>query len=691
MSGLAGLVFGPEYLKIGVLTGLAYGVLGAGLILVYRATRVINFAHGQIGGFCATVFAKLVLDEGWSYFLAAPAMLALGGVVGAVVELTVIRRLFTAPRLVLLVATIGVAQLLLLLQLVVAHIDRYDEGFPVGLDRTLRIGGFLVRGEDIMIAAIIPVLVAGLWSLLTQTRYGLDIRACAENPDAARLEGVRIRRVSTLVWALAGVLAAATAILTSPYTVVINVPQQALDPTLLLKALAAAMVGRLVSLPLTLAGGIGVGMGEALIRANVSNPDVVDIALFVAVVSLVVLRARRISETAGSYQLAPQVRMLPSRLATVSWVRRLPLAAGLAALLVAMLLPVLFPSPSKIFLFSEVLIYALVALSLTVLTGWAGQLSLGQFGFAGVGAAAAAGLTLRGVPFLAALALATLLGVLAAVVVGLPALRVRGLFLSITTLAFGTAVIGLCALLLGNHVLSDSALMSLTRPVVAGIDFSDQRNYYLLCLAVLALAVPAVSRLRRSGIGRTLIAVRDNEANAAAFTVSPTIAKLSAFAVAGGLAALAGALLGGLVVNFDANLFSMDESLRVVAIAVVGGLGSVAGAVMGAVYVLGLPALFDNSPEAVLLTSSAGLLIMLMYLPGGLAGVAHFIRDQLLAAVVPTGGPDPVAGGDGPPEPSVTTGPTARPSNRPAPAATTTAAATAVPGDMAPRAPAGER
>src|SRR5439155_29984 len=154
----------------------------------------------------------------------------------------------------------------------------------------------------------------------------------------------------------------------------------------------------------------------------------------------------------------------------------------------------------------------------------------------------------------------------------------------------------------------------------------DHRTYYYLCLALLTGAVAVVASLRRSGIGRTIIAVRDNDRSAASFTVSPALSKLTAFAVAGGLAALGGALLAGATVQVSVRAFGPEESLRVVAMTIIGGLGSITGALLGAVYLLGLPALIRDSPAVRLLTSGIGLLVLLMYVP-------HSARDAALRAL----------------------------------------------------------
>jgi ABC-type branched-subunit amino acid transport system ATPase component/ABC-type branched-subunit amino acid transport system permease subunit len=641
MSVLGWEIAGQTVL-IGAMTGLAYAVLAAGLVLIYRATKVVNFAHGEIGAFGAAVLALLVLDYNWSFFLALPVALAIGAAIGAAVELLVVRRLFRAPRLVLLVATIGVAQLLFVCQLLLPGIEKAAP-YPSPLDRNLEVGGVLLGSPHFMVLALVPATVAGLSVFLGRTPYGIAIRASAENPDRAELAGISTKRISTVVWVLAAVLAVLTAILVNPLRgSVVGLPAVALGPSLLLRALAAALIGRMTSMPKALAGGVAVGVGEAVIFSNSGSPGIVDAVLFIVILCLVLLQ--RGEQESGSLPTASAARPIPERLRSIWWVRRMTPLVGGAALLVALALPLVLTAPSQMFALSRMLLFALIGLSVTVLTAWAGQLSLGQFGFVGLGAFVTAGLTARGVPFLSAVGYGVVAGVLAALLIGFPALRVRGLFLAVTTLGF--AVAARTWLFEQPLFLGDDTVAFLPRPRVLGIDLTSQRAYYYLCLVALLVSLLIVVRLRSSGIGRTIIASKDNEAAAASFAVSPAVAKLTAFAVAGGLAALGGGLLAGLFVQFDAKSFGPEASLQIVAMVVIGGLGSVAGPLLGALYVVGLPALLGASGTVALLTSSIGLLVLLLYLPSGLVGVVHAGRDALLAVAqkrLPPAEPAPAA------------------------------------------------
>jgi ABC-type branched-subunit amino acid transport system ATPase component/ABC-type branched-subunit amino acid transport system permease subunit len=396
--------------------------------------------------------------------------------------------------------------------------------------------------------------------------------------------------------------------------------------------LAAALIGRLVSLPWALIGGIAIGVVEALLFVNVANKGAADAVLFGLVLVLLLVR-RRSSQEFREEGFVPTPRPLPvpaTLLGTpvLRRVRRLGFGIPVAA---AVLLPIVFPSADDVFLFSRVAIMAIAAVSVTVLIGWAGQLSLGHFAFVGLGSMVTGALVARGLTFGAALGYAVVAGALAGLLVGAPALRLRGLFLAITTLAFAIATTNWLFTL--EVLKGKSTALTVPRGSILGYDLAPQRNYYYLCLAVLLVVGVAVARWRTTGTGRSIVAVRENEDRASSLTLSPAVVKLGAFAFSAALAALAGALLAGLRVSFAPTSFGPELSLQLVGIVIIGGLGTVGGAILGTVYVIGLPIVLGDSAEVALLTSSAGLLVLLLYLPGGLVSLVYRARDALLAGL----------------------------------------------------------
>ena len=571
----------------------------------------------------------------------------------AAIELTVITRLFTAPRVIVLVATIGVAQLALAAQIALPTVSKatVDTPYPTALTGTWTVAGVKVQGAELSVLIAVPLITLALTWFLTRTDIGKAVRAAAANPDRARLSAINPKRLSTLVWTIGGLLSAVTLILLAG-TSGSAVGLTAIGPDTLGRVLAAALIARMVSFPRALAAGVAIGIVEALVKYNTpTQAGVFDGLLFVVVLITTWLISRNADrDDDASFSFAPRSKPIPERLRAIWWVRMLPRIAGALALIVAVAVPLVITTPSRQFLYANVLLFALIALSLVVLTGWAGQVSLGQAAFAGIGALGFAALVngnpiglgygthrvvidLPKFPPVVALIVMTAACALVAVAIGAGALRVRGLLLAIVTFTFALAAqqyIFQLPFLSGG--VGGGGSVFVERPVIASIDFASQRAYYYVALIALAVAMVLVARLRRSGIGRAMIGVRDNADAAAAYTVSPARTKLMSFALAGAIAGFGGALLGLLFSTISiGEVFTVNDSLQLIAVAVIGGVGSVAGPILGALWVVGLPAFWPSSLLIPLFTSSIGLLLLLMFCPGGLVQIGYSARDALFA------------------------------------------------------------
>jgi ABC-type branched-subunit amino acid transport system ATPase component/ABC-type branched-subunit amino acid transport system permease subunit len=641
-----------QMLLNGVVQGLAYAVLGAGIVLVYRASGVINFAVAAFGttalAFMAVLLAGGVADWRPPFWLAFVIATIAAALAGSLAEWAVIRRLADAPRLVVLVATIGIAQVLLLVALLLP--DVFAGGFfPPLLEWTWTASPeLLVQGREWSVLVVIPALVLLLALFLARTRMGLMVRASAANPDKARLVGIRVFRTANVVWAISAALAAVAAIALAPVRGVslagAAAAGGALSYQLLLRALVVALLARMRSLPVALVAGIGVGIVEVVLQQNVDPSDlgVTELWLFVATL-VIVLVFSRVSRRSGEggvddggWKVTASTPVHAPDATGPWWARHLGRIGVVALFGALVLVPVLFSRASESFLWTRVLIFAIAGCSLTILTGWAGQVSLGQFGFAAVGGLVTVKLVgddgilgLHHLPWGIAVAIGVLVGALVAVLIGLPALRIPGLYLAVTTLAFAVFV-SVWLVAQGTFLDASGLLPTLPKPDAGIVDFASRRSYYYLCLAFLLACVALVAQLRRTGVGRSVIAVRDNPMSAAGMTISTTRMKLLAFAVSGGMAALAGCLLVTLLPsNTPAVTFAPEESVKVVAIVVIGGLGAFVGPVLGALWVVGVPAIWPDESMVPFLVSGIGILVILLFAPGGFAGLLRTIEARL--------------------------------------------------------------
>jgi ABC-type branched-subunit amino acid transport system ATPase component/ABC-type branched-subunit amino acid transport system permease subunit len=623
-------------LILGLITGLTYAVLGMGIALVYRTSRVLNFAQGEMGALPAFLIPILVLNRHWNYWVTLIMALAGAVFVGGLTEFLIIRRLRHASRLTVLVATIALAQVLYIIGVLIpkGSSDLIGQSYPTPFSTSVTIGSLVLGPGQLMILIVVPATMVGLTLFLRRSRLGRASRAAAENAEAAQLAGIPTNRISFAMWAITGLLAGVSAILIAP-TEPISVGV-ALGPTLLVRALGAAMLGGLTRLPMVFLGGIGIGVVEALVTWNYPNGDATDLVIF-AIILISLLLQRRLGQQArgmeaSSWALARNLRPLPPDLAANPRVRRARPVVFAVLLAIAIVLPLPLHTAQRFFL-GEVAVFAIMGLSLVVLTGYAGQVSLGQLAFVGVGAAVGGRLLQLGLPAPAAALIATVIGGILALVIGLPALRIRGLFLAVTTLAFSVAVAGW--LFTQGWLVKDTGFVNTLQipPEKLGpINLQDQQTYYWLCLAVLVVLGAAVARLRTSRLGRAMIAVRDNEASAASLSISPGQTKLAAFVISGMIAAFAGYLYGGLLVNFSydpSSTFGAQGSLDLVVLTVLGGVTTVTGAILGALWVEGLPELFGQNVG--LLSSGFGLIAILLVLPGGLASLVFTLRDRAAA------------------------------------------------------------
>jgi ABC-type branched-subunit amino acid transport system ATPase component/branched-subunit amino acid ABC-type transport system permease component len=577
-------------LLAGLGNGGVFAALALALVITYRSSGVVNFATGAIALYVAYTYAGLrkgellvmlpgfpkTVDLGRELGLAPAAgiALALAAVLGALLYLLVFRPLREAPPLARAVASLGVLVVLqgaLAIRQGTAPVTTGDI-FP---DDRWELGSIAVGADRVYLALSVVGLAVLLTAAYRYTRFGLMTRASAESQTGAYVSGVSPDRIALLNWMISAVVAGIGGILIAPVS-----PLTPITYTLfVVPALAAAVVGRFQNLVLVVAGGIAIGMLQSEVTSIAGDwwvlPDSGTFELVPLVVILVALvvvgggmpvRGGLIRQPLGR---APRPRALLA-----------PTLAGAAVGLVALLATDGTWRSAVIGSF----IAAIIGLSLVVVTGYAGQVSLAQLALAGTAAFSLSGLTEGwGVPFPLAPLLAALIATVIGVLVGLPALRLRGLTLGVVTLALAYAIE---AVWFRNNDIVTSAGARITPPEMFGINLAfDSGGHFariefgLLCLVVLIGVALGVALLRRSALGSAMLAVRANERSAAGVGVNVVRVKVLSFALASFIAGLGGALLGyrrGVVTYND---FAAMSGLALLSTAYLAGVTSVWGGV----------------------------------------------------------------------------------------------------------------
>ena len=644
-----------SYLVLGSTRGLVYGILALGLVLTYKGTRVLNLGQpffGLLGAFVCwwltaqARFLPFATGTRPRLLFALPLALAVTGALALGLERALFRRLRSAPRLVMLVATLAIGQAVLgLVAAVFTRNSRQVEQLrviPPVVRGVIHLGHVNLTGGDIQILAIVPLVALELALFFTFSRFGVAIRAAAENSDAARLLGVSVNRVAAFSWAMGLMLAGLAGVLlaSSQGTLAVST----LSTGFLVRALAAALIGGLTSLPGALVGGLIVGVGEATLTGMFPNTiGAAQAVFFVAVVVMLLVRPQGLfgqrEDTEDKVAFVPPLRDLPSALAGSIYNRALNRTAlwTVTAFAIAVSLATGSATNSALTL---VCIGATVGVSLTVLMGYAGQISLGHWALVGVGAFAAADFHGRmHVPFVLTVPLVVVTGMLVSLLIGLPALRIKGLYLAVITLTFSYAA-ELYVFRSGTVGGAQTGVaMDIPKFGPFDLDSPSNRPLFVVSLAVLLGCVWVARVLLRSRIGLTFLALRENEKAASTLGVSLTRTRLAAFAVSGGMAAMAGLVFAMHVKTVNATDFPTETSLVLVLMVMIGGLGQLKGASLGALAVFGLPLLlhFDN---AWIVPTATGFLsiAVIVRTQGGLAGLVERARRGVVETLVAVDG-----------------------------------------------------
>ena len=601
-----------DYAVNGLIVGNIYALLAVGLALIFGVSHLINFAHGSV--FAVGAYVGL----GSITFLHTPLPLTIlvvvvaCGLLGMAIERIGLRPLTGSARIAPLLATIGISFVLDQLIQIVASPD--PRALPAQVPNwRISIGGGTIGALDLLIAGIGISSAVILYLFLRFTRLGWAVRAVAQDRDAALQMGVDADRVNSTVFAIAGALGGVSGLLVGMYYNHID-PGMSFNATL--KGVVAQVIGGMGNIPGAVLGGLLLGLtesfGVALFGGSYRN-------LFAFALLLLMLALRPDG-------LFTRRRTTPPEPLTGSFIApskpiHFPFWGIAAAFVVAALLP-LIPVENSYLLqtMTNAWLYAILALSLTLVAGTLGQVSLGQAGLLSIGAYASALLaTDAKLPVMLAIPLA---GVLAAAIGTLliwPAFRLRGHAVSIATLGVGE-IVGLVILNWDALTHGPIGVVGIPGPSIGGIEFDSARDLYWLSLGILAALWLMQGRLLGSHLGRTFRALRDDDIAAQAFGVRPARYKAIGFAIGGFLAGISGAVTAHIYSYINHETFTAQISVLALTMVILGGLGNLAGAVIGAVALIAIPEVFRFTAEYRILVYGLVLILLVRFRPQGLFG-----------------------------------------------------------------------
>jgi branched-chain amino acid transport system permease protein len=568
------------YTFTGLFTGAAYAIAASGLVLTYTTTRVFNLGHGAISMVSAYLYWQLTVQEHLNGFLALLlVLLVIAPAIGYLIERVLARNLGDAPVSVGLVVTVG---------LFVGLVGIAQQVWPATESRSINqwffgdsipIGTFELSYHQLITILVSIAVAGGLYVLLNRTRTGTAMRAAVDNRELLALFGGSPRRVSTFSWALGSSLAALAGILLVS-TVGLDYYQLTF---LVINAFAAAMFGRLQSLPLTFVGAMALGLAQGYVfyLPSWSLLDGIRQALPTILLFIVLI-------------FVPQVRLRVGQIkgilaAPVPTARRSLQVGG--GLIVLVLLAVQVLSDTNQLRLGSALTYAIVMLSLVLLTGYGGYVSMAQLTFMGVGAAVVAKLnTTSPMAVVAAVLIAAAVGAL----VALPVLRLTGLYLALATFAFAQLMDKL--VFQTNFMFGFNGSLNAKPMSLFGYSFSSTASYNVLCAVAFVAVALLVLMVRRGPIGRVLIAMRDSPAACGTLGLNQRWFRVGLFGASAGIAGLAGALLAGVRGTVDAASFQAFNGLLLLLLAVVSGVTSMSGAFLGGMLLMLLPVLQSQFP-----------------------------------------------------------------------------------------------
>jgi branched-chain amino acid transport system permease protein len=600
-----------DYTVNGLVIGNIYALLAVGLALIFGVANLINFAHGSVYTIGAYV--------GWAAitFLHTPLpvttliVFASCGLLGVAIERVGLRPLQGKARIAPLLATIGLS--FVLDQVVQLVFSPNPRAVPSDLpDWRLAVGGVTIGPMDLLIAGVGVVSAALLYVFLTFTKLGLAVRATAQDRDAALQMGVNVNAVNSAVFAIASALGGLGGLLVGMYYNHID-PAMSFQATL--KGVVAQVIGGVGNVPGAILGGALLGLVESYGIAAFGT-TYRNLFAFVLLVVFLLWFPNGLFGARSAIHTEPLTGtfVAPSRPVRVpGW-----LVAILA--LTAFALPLATAQPYLLQTLTNAWLAAVLALSLTLVAGTAGQISLGQAALLAIGGYASALIALDlGASAIVSASAAGLITAALGVALVFPAFRLRGHYIAIATLAIGE-IVGLVILNWESLTGGAMGLAGIPPLSVLGHDLDSNRAIYWICLSALVVVAALQTRLLGSHLGRTLRAVREDEIAARSYGVSLDRYKGLAFGFAGFAAGVAGAITAHLYSYLNSQTFDSQLSLLALTMVMLGGMGNVLGAIVGAVVLVGLPELFRVTAEYRILIYGLVLLALVRFRPQGLLG-----------------------------------------------------------------------
>jgi branched-chain amino acid transport system permease protein len=602
-----------QYTVFGVMLGAGYAIAATGLVVTYTTSGVFNFAQGAVGMVAAFCYWELVVAHGLPVLVALLIILVPGAIIsGGVVERVLMRQLHGASPERPVLVTLGLMVILTGLATEIWN-PATQRSVPNMVSGQFGLAGINIQYQEVLLIGVAAAVAVALRLLFTRTRSGYALRAVVDDPELLAMAGASPRRVSQLGWVLGFFMAALAGIMLAPsQTTGISIQAMTL---LVVNGYAAAIVGRLRNITATFLAAIGIGLLEnyviSYILPHVSQNLVPDITLalpmvflFVALVTLPSVRLRAV----GRLTTIRPPRVVPGRESLVAGV--VFLAA--AALFAGIFDNTPFRGTTVLTLGGVVMSLGIVGLSLVLLTGYSGQVSLCQFSFMGIGAFVMG--KVAGGGSLLGLAAATALCAAVGALVALPTVRLRDLYLALATFAFADAVYN--GFFLDTHIFGSGGV-TIGRIVLPGLSFGSDAAEFLLVTVFFLLCAWLVLSIRRNLFGRRLVALSDSPAAYATLGLNIAATKVIVFAVAAGMAGLAGALYGTVQQVVGYSDFDFFFGIIFVLFVTIWSIRSVTGAFLGALtYVV----LNQWSPNAFGLFAGVGI-ILVARAAGGILGL----------------------------------------------------------------------